>query len=47
VTAPPGTFDAVRNGLARIFRGVWRSMAALVAVLEFQPLALWLPGLMK
>ncbi len=37
--------------LAQIFRGVWLFVAALVlalvAVLEFQPLALWLPGLMR
>jgi TRAP-type C4-dicarboxylate transport system permease large subunit len=37
--------------LAQIFRGVWLFVAALVAalfiVLEFQPLALWLPGLMN
>jgi tripartite ATP-independent transporter DctM subunit len=37
--------------LAQIFRGVWLFVAALVAalfiVLEFQSLALWLPGLMN
>jgi C4-dicarboxylate transporter, DctM subunit len=37
--------------LAQIFRGVWMFCAALVValvfVLEFQPLALWLPGFMK
>ncbi len=37
--------------LAQIFRGVWLFVAALVIalaiVLEFQPLALWLPGFMK
>jgi C4-dicarboxylate transporter, DctM subunit len=37
--------------MAQIFRGVWMFVAALVAalalVLEFQPLALWLPGFMK
>ena len=37
--------------LAQIFRGVWLFVAALVValivVLEFQPLALWLPGFMK
>jgi C4-dicarboxylate transporter, DctM subunit len=37
--------------LAQIFRGVWMFVAALVValalVLEFQPLALWLPGFMK
>ncbi|MDH4059735.1 MAG: TRAP transporter large permease [Aquincola sp.] len=37
--------------LGQIFRGVWLFVAALVValaiVLEIQPLALWLPGLMK
>jgi len=37
--------------LVQIFRGVWLFVAALVlalvVVLEFQPLALWLPGFMK
>ena len=37
--------------LAQIFRGVWIFVAALVValvvVLEFSPLALWLPGFMK
>ncbi len=37
--------------LGQIFRGVWMFVAALVIalaiVLEFQPLALWLPGLMR
>jgi C4-dicarboxylate transporter, DctM subunit len=37
--------------LAQIFRGVWMFVAALIValafVLEFQPLALWLPGFMK
>ena len=37
--------------LAQIFRGVWLFVLALcvglVVVLEFQPLALWLPGFMK
>jgi TRAP-type C4-dicarboxylate transport system permease large subunit len=37
--------------LAQIFRGVWLFVAALVlalvVVLEFPLLALWLPGLMK
>jgi tripartite ATP-independent transporter DctM subunit len=37
--------------LAEIFRGVWLFVAALVialvVVLEFQPLALWLPGFMR
>ena len=37
--------------LAQIFRGVWMFVlalvVALVVVLEFQPLALWLPGFMK
>jgi C4-dicarboxylate transporter, DctM subunit len=37
--------------LAQIFRGVWLFVAALcvalVIVLEVQPLALWLPGLMR
>jgi tripartite ATP-independent transporter DctM subunit len=37
--------------LAQIFRGVWMFVAALVIalvlVLEIQPLALWLPGLMR
>jgi C4-dicarboxylate transporter, DctM subunit len=37
--------------LGQIFRGVWMFVlalvVALVVVLEFQPLALWLPGFMK
>ena len=37
--------------LGQIFRGVWLFVAALIVamllVLEFQPLALWLPGFMK
>jgi len=37
--------------LAQIFRGVWLFVAALVlalvVVLEFQPIALWLPGFMR
>jgi C4-dicarboxylate transporter, DctM subunit len=37
--------------LRQIFRGVWLFVVmlcvALVLVLEFQPLALWLPGFMK
>jgi C4-dicarboxylate transporter DctM subunit len=37
--------------LAQIFRGVWLFVAALivalVTVLEFQPLALWLPGFVR
>jgi tripartite ATP-independent transporter DctM subunit len=37
--------------LGQIFRGVWLFVVALVlalaAVLEFQPLALWLPGFMR
>jgi C4-dicarboxylate transporter DctM subunit len=37
--------------LSQIFRGVWLFVAALVValalVLEFQPLALWLPGFMR
>ena len=37
--------------MAQIFRGVWMFVAALVValafVLEFQWLALWLPGFMK
>jgi C4-dicarboxylate transporter, DctM subunit len=37
--------------LGQIFRGVWLFVLALVValftVLEFQSLALWLPGLMK
>jgi C4-dicarboxylate transporter, DctM subunit len=37
--------------LAQIFKGVWMFVAALIValavVLEFQPLALWLPGFMK
>jgi C4-dicarboxylate transporter, DctM subunit len=37
--------------LAQIFRGVWifvlSLVVALVVVLEFQPIALWLPGFMK
>jgi tripartite ATP-independent transporter DctM subunit len=37
--------------LSQIFRGVWLFVVALVvalaAVLEFQPLALWLPGFMR
>ena len=38
-------------GLKQIFRGVWlfvlALVVALVLVLEFQPLSLWLPGFMK
>ena len=38
-------------GLGQIFRGVWVFVAALVlalmVVLEFQPLSLWLPSLMR
>ena len=38
-------------GLAQIFRGVWLFVGALcvalLVVLEFQPLALWLPSLMR
>ena len=38
-------------GLGQIFRGVWlfvlALVLALVVVLEFQPLSLWLPSLMK
>jgi C4-dicarboxylate transporter DctM subunit len=37
--------------LGQIYRGVWLFVAALVValavVLEFQPLALWLPGFMR
>jgi C4-dicarboxylate transporter, DctM subunit len=37
--------------LAQIFRGVWlfvlALVIALVIVLEYQPIALWLPGFMK
>jgi len=37
--------------LKEIFRGVWLFVAALVLalfiVLQFQPLSLWLPGLMR
>jgi C4-dicarboxylate transporter DctM subunit len=37
--------------LAQIFRGVWLFVAALIValalVIEFQPLALWLPGFMR
>ena len=37
--------------LAQIFRGVWLFVGALcvalLVVLEFQPLALWLPSLMR
>jgi C4-dicarboxylate transporter DctM subunit len=37
--------------LAQIFRGVWLFVAALIValalVIEWQPLALWLPGLMR
>ena len=37
--------------LAQIFRGVWLFVIALIValalVIEFQPLALWLPGLMR
>jgi C4-dicarboxylate transporter DctM subunit len=37
--------------LAQIFRGVWLFVAALIValviVLEFQPLALWLPGFVR
>jgi C4-dicarboxylate transporter, DctM subunit len=37
--------------LVQIFKGVWMFVAALIValavVLEFQPLALWLPGFMK
>jgi TRAP-type C4-dicarboxylate transport system permease large subunit len=37
--------------LVQIFRGVWPFVLALLAamflVLEIQPLALWLPGLMR
>jgi len=37
--------------LSQIFRGVWlfvlALVIALVIVLEFQPIALWLPGFMK
>jgi len=40
-----------RVPLRQIFRGVWVFVAALcvglVVVLEFQPLALWLPSFMK
>ena len=38
-------------GLGQIFRGVWlfvlALVLALVVVLEFQPLSLWLPSFMK
>ncbi len=38
-------------GLAQIFRGVWAFVLALVValvlVLQFQPISLWLPGFMK
>jgi TRAP-type C4-dicarboxylate transport system permease large subunit len=38
-------------GLKQLFRGVWlfvlALVVALVLVLEFQPLSLWLPGFMK
>jgi TRAP-type C4-dicarboxylate transport system permease large subunit len=37
--------------MAQIFRGVWMFVAALIIalalVIEFQPLALWLPGFMR
>ena len=57
ISPPVGMNLFVLNALLRtvpllqIFRGVWLFVAALVValavVLEFQPLALWLPGFMK
>jgi tripartite ATP-independent transporter DctM subunit len=57
ISPPVGMNLFVLNSLLRdvrlgqIFRGVWLFVAALclalVVVLEVQPLALWLPGLMK
>jgi C4-dicarboxylate transporter, DctM subunit len=57
ISPPVGMNLFVLNALLRdvslpqIFRGVWLFVAALVVALflclEFQPLALWLPGFMK
>ncbi len=57
ISPPVGMNLFVLNALLKdvrlgdIFRGVWlfvlMLVLALVAVLEFQPLALWLPGFMR
>jgi TRAP-type C4-dicarboxylate transport system permease large subunit len=57
ISPPVGMNLFVLNALLKdvrlgdIFRGVWlfvlMLLVALVAVLEFQPLALWLPGFMR